>query len=111
VFGEPFIEERVVRSNQREHAAVVAQHAVEEQLGFFTEGLSKVIVKVPENSGAGSQSINVAKPQPLTGEVRREVERAAIGEHSTDLLLKLRGLAEFAANRSVEQFIVGNAAP
>ena len=38
-------------------------------------------------------------------------DRARIGEHSARLLLELLGPAQPAANRRIEQLIVGDAAP
>src|SRR5262249_57012699 len=55
--------------------------------------------------------MNIAQPQPLSREIRRQVERAAIGEHPARLLLELCGLAQLAPNGGVEQFIVRDAAP
>ena len=59
----------------------------------------------------GVDRVDIAQPQPLSGEIRREVERAAIGEHPARLLLELSGLAQLAPNGGVEQFIVRDAAP
>src|SRR4029077_8928658 len=55
--------------------------------------------------------LQVSQPQPLSGEVAREVERAPIGEHSARLLPELLRATELACNRRGEQFIVGDAAP
>ncbi len=55
--------------------------------------------------------VDIAQPQPLSGEIRREIERAAIGEHPARLLLELSGLTQLASNGGVEQFIVRDAAP
>ena len=59
----------------------------------------------------GVDRVDIAQPQPLSGEIRREVERAAIGEHPARLLLELSRLTQLAPNGGVEQFIVRDAAP
>ena len=74
VFRQPFIEERVVRPDQIEHAAILAQHAVEEEFGFLPEGLPQVVIEVAINRVVRSDGIDIAQPQPLSGEIRREVE-------------------------------------
>src|SRR6185436_11817844 len=104
-------QEGIVRPDEGAHAAVLAQHAVEEKLGFLPEGLPQVIVEVPEKIGAGQDRLDIAQPQPLSSEIRREVERAAIGEHPAGLLLELSGLTQLAPDGGVEQFIVRDAAP
>ena len=108
---QAFIEERVVRLDESAHAAILAQHAVEEELGFLPEGLPQVVVEVPKKIGAWNDRVDIAQPQPLSGEIRREVERAAIGEHPARLLLELSGLTQLAPNGGVEQLIVRDAAP
>ena len=47
VLRQAFVQERVVRPDEREHAAILAQHAVEEELGLLPEGLPQVVVEVP----------------------------------------------------------------
>ena len=48
VLREPLVEERVVRLQQVEHAAVLAQDALEEQLRLLAERLPQVVVEVGE---------------------------------------------------------------
>ena len=109
--GQPLVEKGVVRPDQIEHAAILAHHAVEEELGLLPERLTQVVIEVREETRVRTDRLEIAQPQPLSGEVGREVERAPIGEHSARLLLELLRAAELAANRRVEQFIVGDAAP
>ena len=42
VHREPLVEERVVRGHQLEHAAVAAQHAVDEQPKLFLEHRARI---------------------------------------------------------------------
>ncbi len=66
---QPLVEERVVRLDESAHAAILAQHAVEEELGFLPERLPQVVVEVPKKIGAGIDRVDVAQPQPLPGEI------------------------------------------
>src|SRR5262245_33813135 len=94
VLCQAFIQERVIRADQTEHAPILAQYAVEEQFGLLSEGLSQVIVEVPIKGGVGSDGFDIAQSQPLSGEICGEVERASIGEHPACLLLELSRLAQ-----------------
>src|SRR5687767_8907973 len=91
--------------------SILAQHAVEEELGLLPEGLPQVVVEVPVERRIGIDRIDVAQAQPLAGEVRREVERAPVGQHPARLLLELSGLTEPPAHGGIEQFVVRDAAP
>ncbi len=44
--GEAFIDERVVGPQQIERAAILVQNALDEQLGFLAQRLSKVVVEI-----------------------------------------------------------------
>ena len=69
VLGEPLVEERVVRLEQVEHAAVLAQDALEEQLRLLAERLPQVVVEVGEQPQVRRDRFEVAQVQPLPGEV------------------------------------------
>ena len=109
--GEPLVHERVRRGQQVEDAAVAAQHAVDEQLGLAPERPPQVLVETGEEPRVGLLRIDVAKEQPLLGEVVHEGGRPRIREHPAHLAVEHPGLAQPAPNRGVEQFFVGNAAP
>src|SRR4030095_8518658 len=108
---QALVEKRVVRLEESEQAAILAQHAVEEELGLLAEGLPQVVVEVAKQIGARNDRVDISQPQPLSGKIRREIERAAIGEHPARLLLDLSGLTQLASNGCVEQLIVRDAAP
>ena len=48
VLGEPLVDERVIRRQQIEHAAIFVDDAVEEQLDFALERLAQVVVEIRE---------------------------------------------------------------
>src|SRR5262249_19198430 len=85
--------------------------AIEKEFGFLPERLPQVVIEVPINSSVRSDGLDIAQPQPLSGEIRGEIERASIGEHPACLLLELSGLAQPAPNGGLEQLIVWAAAP
>ena len=59
----------------------------------------------------GTDGHQVPELEPLPGKVAREVEGARIGEQPAGLPLQLVRTAQLAANRRIEQLVVGNAAP
>jgi hypothetical protein len=69
VAGEALVEERVVGAQQVEHVAIVANQAVEQQLGLAAERLAQVVVEVGELVRIGRDTADVAQLQPLAGEV------------------------------------------
>ena len=111
MLGQGLVEKSVVGSDESQRAPVFAHYAIEEEFGFLTQGLPQIVVEVTEQDCAGSERVDIAQAQPLPGEIRGEVVRALVGEHAANLPFQFRGLAEFAANRSVEQFIVRDTAP
>ena len=53
VFGEALVDERVVRPQQIEHAAILADHAFHEHLRLAPERLAEVVVEVGEQPHVG----------------------------------------------------------
>ena len=76
----------------------LAQHTVEKELGLLPERLTKVVIEVRVETHVRTDRFQIAQPQPLAGEVGREVERAPIGEHSAGLLLELLRATELAGH-------------
>ena len=108
---QPFVDERIVRPQQVEHAAVLSHDAVDEQLRLPPECLLQAVVEVREQTVVGPLHIQIAKIQPLAGEVGHERLRSRISEHAPDLPLEDRRVLEFAARGGIQQLVVGNAAP
>ena len=111
VLRQPFVDERVVGAQQIQHAAILAEDAVEEQLGFLPERLTEIVVEVRKQSHVRRDRREVAQVQPLRGEVVHERARPRVGEHPPRLPLEHGRLVEFAGNRHAQQLIVRNAAP
>ena len=111
VLGQALVQERVVRLQQVEHAAVLAQDALEQQLRLLAEGLPQVVVEVGEQAQVRGDRIQVAQVQPLAREVAHQALRARVGQHAADLPFEHLGLAQLAALGQVEQLVVRDAAP
>ena len=111
MLGQALVQERVVGVQQIEHAAILADDALEEQLGFPLEGLPQVVVEVKEHLRTRPEPGHIADVQPLTGEVADQRLRARVGEHPLDLLLEHAGLMQRLLLRDVQQLVVRDAAP
>ena len=81
VIGQPLVEERVVRRQQVEHAAIVSEHALQEELGFTMEVGNQTEVEAGEHARTWVLGVDIAQIQPLSAEVARERRRPRIGEH------------------------------
>ena len=111
MFCEPFVQERVVRPQQVERAPILADDAVDEELGLLAQGLPEVVVEIREDAHVGRNRIQIPQVQPLRGEVGDEVLGSRIRQHAAHLALEHRRLVELAPRREIEQLIVRNAAP
>jgi hypothetical protein len=111
VLGQPLVEERVIRAQKVEHAAILAQDAVDEELCLAAKRLPEVFVEIREQAHVGSHRVEIPQMQPLRREVVHQRARAAVGEHATDLPLQDCRLAQPSGAGQIEQLIVGNAAP
>ena len=69
VASEAFVDERVVAVHQVEDAAVLSQHALEEEFGLTLKRLTKVVVEIREQVRVRDDAAKVAQVQPLPGEV------------------------------------------
>ena len=92
--GQTFVDERVVRVEQVHHAAVFAQDRFEQQLGFTPERLTQLAV---EHLRLRADIVELAKKQPLCGEIVDERLRASVGQHPPRLPLELRRIASLPA--------------
>ena len=111
VLRQPLVQERVVRVEQIEDAAILPDDAVEEQLGLAAEGLPQVVVKVEEQLGAGPEPVNVADLQPLAGEVAHQRLRPWIREHPLHLAIKSRRFMQRVLLGRIQQLVIRDAAP
>ena len=97
--GDALVDERVVGREQVEDVAILADDAVEEQLGFTLVGFGELVVERRKQQRVGVNLLDVLQPQPLRREPRRHRLGARIGEHPADLLLEHRRRVERAVAR------------
>ena len=105
---EALVDEGVIRIQQIDHAAVLADDAVEEHLRFAPERLPKIVVEIV---GFWPGVLQFAQVKPLPGESFSKGGRSRIRQHSARLVRKHPGIVQFVLLRQLQQFIVGNAAP
>src|SRR5665213_2879311 len=109
VLGEPFVEERVVGAQQVERAPVLADDALEEELGFRTERLPQRVVEVRKVLLHGNRRVEVAQEQPLSSERLDERREARVRNHSMDLPVEYRRIVQLVALGQRQKILVRNA--
>ena len=108
---EPLVDERVVRIQQIEHAAIFADEAVEEQFRLALHRAGERLVVLRVQQVVGEDLIEILQTQPLRCKPRRQRFRSRIGEHPLDLLLETRRGPQRTLGRRLDQFGVGNGVP
>ena len=111
MFGQPFVDERVIGREQIDHAAIFVHDAVEEQLRLAPERLPQGAVEVREQIHDRFHRRHPAYVQPLPREVFDQRLRSWIRDHAPDLLLEHGGIPELSLGGQPRQLVVGNAAP
>ena len=111
MFGEAFVDERVVGPQQVQDAPVLAHLAFDEQLHLPHHGFAQRVVKGGVLPGIGLGDQRVARDQPLAGEVRHEGRRTAIGQHAPHLPLQDSRIAQCATLGRRQELVVWRAAP
>ncbi len=108
---EPFVDERVVGAQEIERASILAQDALEKELGLLPEGLPEIVVEVRKQPHVRRDRRKIPQLQPLRCEVGHQGSRTLVGEHPPHLPLERRRLMERFGRREVQQLVVWNAAP
>ena len=109
--GQSLVQERIVRAEQLEQAAVVAHGALDEQFGLASERHAQILVELGVVGRLALLRLEVPQPQPLTHEVVDERSRTGICEETSGLLLEHGRVTELPTHRDVQQFVVRDAAP
>ena len=108
---EALVEKRVIGVEQVRDGPVLAEDALDKQLGFPAHCLPEVVVEIDEAPRIRRDGLEAAQVEPLRGEVGDEILRPVVGEHAADLGVEFRGIPQIAARGGVEQRVVGQAAP
>ena len=109
---QTLVQEREVRPDQIEDASVLTNHRVEKEFRFRRHGATQPFVEVREESiGLTFDRHEVAKIQPLAGEVLGERLRTSVGQHCVHLRPQCSWVGQLSASCEIEKLVVGNAAP
>jgi hypothetical protein len=104
---QALVDEGVVGRQQIQHAAVLVQDAVNEELGLAPERGAQPVVEVGKDHGVRIDVVDSADAQPLERKVGDERSGPGIGQQPADLSFEDRGVAEPAFLGHVEQRVVG----
>ena len=96
VLREAFVDERIIRGQQIEHASILAKDAAGEELRFAAESLAKILVEVLIAFRIGQHRRQVAEEQPLSDEIGDKRFGARIGQHPANLLFKDDRISQLA---------------
>ncbi len=108
VAREALVQERVARIEQLEHAAILTQHVLEQELRLAAKSRAQVGVE-PKVLRQGV--VELAQLEPLACKVLDERRGARVCEHAPHLTLERRGLVQRSRRRGLQQLVVGDAAP
>ena len=108
---EPLVHEGVVGGDEVKDAAILADDAVEEELGFADERFGERAVPVRVEQPVGPDLVDVLQPQPLRRKSRRQRLRSRVGQHALDLPVVDRRIAQRAVAGGLEQFLIRQGRP
>ena len=108
---QSIVHERVVGTEQIEKAAILTQHAFEEEVCLSGKRGPQVFIKIWKRRGVGQHGIDVAQIQPLADEVGYQRLRAGISEHARDLPFQRDAVPQSATFGQIEELVIGIAAP
>src|SRR6185369_8614503 len=108
---QPFVDERVIRRQKIEDAAVFADDAREQQFGLMPHRLTEVVVKVRESLRIANDVFEVSQIEPLAGKVLDERVRLGVREQPAHLRRSHQRIAQATSLREAEEPVVGNAVP
>src|SRR5262245_60807603 len=111
VTGEPLVHERIVRRQEIDDAAVLAQLRADEQPRFLVEGVAQLLVQLRLRIDVRHDAGELADGEPLSREVIDERLSSSIREHPPYLPFQRCTIAQRAFRRDGEQFFVRDAAP
>ena len=108
---QSLVQECVVGTQQIEKAAILAQHAFEEEVRFSGKRGPEVFIEVWKRRRVGQDHLDVAQIQPLADEIGYERLCAEIRQHARDLSLQHGALFQSTALTQIEKLVIGAATP
>ncbi len=83
--GQPLVGEGIVRVNEFQDAAILAQNGTEKHLRLPPHRLAQILVEVRKLFRVRHDQVQIAELQPLTGEVFNQRIGPRIAQHPLDL--------------------------
>ena len=111
VTGEAFVEDGEIGVDEVGDGKVVFEEVAEEAFGFPDHRLLEHGVEFGEEFFGRRGEFDLAKAEPLTGEVFEEAFASGIVEHAFDLGVTDPGVGEFAGSGEVKELLVGHGGP
>ena len=111
VIAKAGIQEAEVGFENLGHRPVVPDHGGDEGACFLEHGMLKRQIETAEAPRIRLGGVDVAKIQPLVGEVLDEAFRFFVGEKAGDLFVKDFGIAEFSLIGELAEGAVGEGFP
>ena len=111
VLRDPLVDVGVVRRQQVEHAAVLADDALEEQLRLANQRIAERAIEVRIQDRVGQDLVDVVQPQPLRREPCRERFRPRIRQQPLRLFVQHAGRAQPSLRGDRHQLGVRRRAP
>ena len=105
MFRQAVVHKSVIGIEQRQHAAVFAKNAFEQQLRLMPERLADV------PGHLRGSAFHFPQRQPLAREIIHQRLRAAIRQHPAGLLRQHSRLMQLPGHGELQKFVIGNAAP
>ena len=109
--SQPLIDKRIVGAKQIDHAAITADLALQEQLGFLLEGVPEVLIEFGKIIGARCHTTKLRQINPLASEIVDQRLSRDLGQHAPHLFVQELRFVKLPAHGEIEQLVVGNAAP
>ena len=97
--GEPLVDKRVVGIQQIDHAAVLVDDALDEQLGFFAESLPQIVVEIGEHRTVGTWLCKSRRFSHWPAKFVTSASERGIGQHPLDLLFEDGRIAQLVLAR------------
>ncbi len=111
MLSQNLVDKSEVGRQQFQHVAVVANKAIEEQLGFPLHRLRQVGIEIWIKIRIRLGILQILQVQPLGGKIGRQSLRLRICQHAPHLLLQRLPFVKFPLARQSDEFVVGRAAP
>src|SRR5262249_400500 len=108
---QPLVEKGIVRVEQIENTAILAEYALKKQFCFAAKGLTQTLVKIGKRIRVWSDGLQVSKLKPLAAEIADESLRARIVQHAARLQFQHRRVFQLSLFRNIQQLVVRDAAP